>query len=223
MGKNYLAHIAELSKGKNALWKDDAASRGEPVLFIKPTTSYIKEGSPIQIPRGAGEVHHEIELGVIIGATARHISEGDAMACVAGFCLAIDLTARDVQLKAKERGEPWMVSKSYETFCPVSNFIPAADVENHADLELWLSVNNEERQRGNTGSMIHSVPKLIAFISSVMTLEAGDCIVTGTPEGVGPLEVGDKVAGGLHIARNGRKIAGFEFDCVCSSYRSDCS
>ena len=160
------------------------------------------------------ETPQEIELGVVIGTACRHASEANAMACVAGFCLCVDLTARDVQLKAKERGEPWMVSKSYETFCPVSDFIPASEVENHADLTLWLTVNGEERQRGNTSDMIHTVPKLIAFISSVMTLGAGDCIVTGTPVGVVPIGKGDKLAGGLEVPQTKRKLASFEFDCV---------
>merc|ERR1712083_635557 len=139
---------------------------------------------------------------------------GDAMSCVAGYCLLIDLTARDLQLKAKSLGEPWMVSKSYETFCPVSEFIPATKVENHADLTLWLTVNGQTRQHGNTGHMIHSVPELISHISSIMSLEPGDCIATGTPEGVTSLAVGDKVAGGLHVAKSDTKLTGFEFDVV---------
>jgi acylpyruvate hydrolase len=215
VGKNYRAHIAELSQGENALWQDDAASHAQPVLFLKPTTSSLQQGAPIVIPPGIGEVHHEIELGVVIGTACRHVSERDAMACVAGFCLAIDLTAREVQLQAKKRGEPWMVSKSYETFCPVSDFIPiASDAQNYADLTLWLTVNGQERQRGNTGDMIHPVPELIAFISSVMTLEPGDCILTGTPVGVGPVRAGDRVMGGLEVARTQTSLAAIAFDCV---------
>jgi acylpyruvate hydrolase len=214
VGKNYSAHIAELSKGDKPLWKNDPASHAAPVLFMKPTTCYVREGSPIVIPPNIGEVHHEIELGVVIGSSCRHISQEDAMSCVAGYCLLIDLTARDVQLKAKSLGEPWMVAKGYETFCPVSEFIPAAKVENHADLRLWLSVNGQIRQDGNTGNMIHSVPKLISHLSTIMTLEPGDCIATGTPEGVTGLAAGDKVAGGLHVAKTDAKLTGFEFDVV---------
>merc|ERR1719265_2744339 len=87
VGKNYRAHIAELSQGDNPLWKDDAASHAEPVLFMKPTTSYVREGFPIVIPPGIGEVHHEIELGVVIGSSCQRASEEGAMACVAGYCL----------------------------------------------------------------------------------------------------------------------------------------
>ena len=113
VGKNYRAHITELSAGKNALWKDDAASAAEPVLFMKPTTCYVLSGGEIVIPHGIGEVQHELELAVVIGRRCKDISEAEALGKVAGYAISLDLTARDIQVQAKQEGTPWLVSKGY--------------------------------------------------------------------------------------------------------------
>ena len=117
---------------------------------------------------------------------------------VAGYCVAIDVTARDEQTEAKQKGMPWTVAKGYDTFCPVSEPFDAAGVgDGWRNFRLWLDVNGERQQCGDAGVMIHAVPKLIRHCSAVMTLEAGDLLITGTPAGVGPVIDGDVIAAGI--------------------------
>lgn len=187
VGRNYAAHAKELG---NAVPK-------EPVLFLKPTSSYVREGGAIEIPHPLQSVHHEIELAVVIGTKGRDISEEHAMDHVEGYALAIDVTARDLQAVAKASGLPWTVAKGYDTFTPISDFIPKKKVPSLDDLELWLKVDGEMRQRGSPKDMIFSVPFLISHISSVMTLLEGDVILTGTPSGVGPVKAGQKITAGI--------------------------
>lgn len=157
----------------------------------------VRQGSPILIPPGIGEVHHEVELGVVIGRTAAQVPAEEARACIGGYVLALDMTARELQAAAKAEGQPWTRSKCYDTFTPMSEVVPAEAVADDGDLELWLAVDGEERQRGSTRDMIFSVPELIAHISQVMTLSPGDVIITGTPEGVGPVAAGQTISCGM--------------------------
>jgi acylpyruvate hydrolase len=188
------------------LWAGDTPK--EPTIFLKPTTSYLEEGAPIVLPSpSVGEIQHELELGLVIGKRCTNISENDALDAVAGYTLALDLTAREVQLTAKEAGMPWTVSKGYDCFCPVSRYIPKNAVADPQQLAIWMSVNGTDRHRGNTKDMIHSIPRLVAWISSVMTLEPGDLILTGTPEGVGPLVPGDTIKAGI------TGVVEMQFDC----------
>lgn len=142
------------------------------------------------------ELHYEVELGVVIGKEGRDIPQSLAMSHVAGYALALDMTARNLQNEAKKKGHPWSVAKGYDTFCPVSQFIPgeAVDPEN---CTLWLKVDGEEKQRGSTKNMIFPIPHLLSFISSIFTLEPGDLILTGTPEGVGSVSPGQTLTAGL--------------------------
>ena len=151
-------------------------------------------------------MHHEVELGIIIGKTGTDISESNAMEHIGGYLLALDMTARDLQDFAKKNGHPWALAKSWNTSCPVSSFIPKEKIPNTADLNLWLKVNGELKQNGNTKDMIFSVPFLISFLSRYFTLEEGDVILTGTPSGVGPVNNGDKIQAGL-----GENIASITF------------
>ena len=205
VGKNYRDHIVELAD-LGPEWKVEEEE--EPVLFIKPTTSYAWPGHPLVLPHKratstAGPpnhgVHHELELAVIIGpGGAKDIqSEGHAMECVAGYVLALDMTERDEQTAAKIKGMPWTVSKGYDTFCPLSHPFQLSGADDWRHLRMWLDVNGERRQYAEAGAMIHSVPRLIMFISSVMTLEPGDLILTGTPKGVGPVLAGDRITAGI--------------------------
>lgn len=207
VGKNYRDHINELSH-LGPEWKVEAEV--EPVLFLKPTSSYAYPGEPLRLPRvrpmlgrvqhGLPKhgVHHEVELGVIIGSRAKDVvDEASAMACVAGYVVAIDVTERDEQTAAKVKGMPWSVAKGYDSFLPLSEPFTLGDGEDWRSLRLWLDVNGERRQTCDAGVMIHSVPSLVMFASSVMTLEPGDLIVTGTPEGVGPLVAGDVITAGV--------------------------
>ncbi|TYZ69371.1 hypothetical protein PybrP1_005633 [[Pythium] brassicae (nom. inval.)] len=152
----------------------------DPMFFLKPTTSYVANGGTVLLPPGIGDVHHEVELGVVIGKGGRDITERDSMDHV----LAIDMTARHLQDKAKKAGLPWTQAKGFDTFTPVSDFIPKEAVADPHNLDLWLKVDDELRQDGNTSDMVHKIPFLIAHVSRIMTLEEGDVIITGTPEGV---------------------------------------
>ncbi|OQR80887.1 hypothetical protein ACHHYP_17086 [Achlya hypogyna] len=188
IGKNYEAHAREMGA---------LHAPKEPVIFLKPTTSYARAGESILLPAHIGSVHHEVELGVVIGKGGKDIAESDWEKHVAGYVLAIDITARDLQTKAKKDGLPWTPAKCYDTFLPISDFVPTTSVPSPHDLEIWLKVDGVERQRVNTGEMVHKIPFLLSHISRIMTLEEGDVIITGTPEGVGPVEPGNVVTAGI--------------------------
>eukprot|EP01080_Neovahlkampfia_damariscottae_P003137 gene3137-5453_t len=172
----------------------------EPLFFLKPTTSFLfnkkNQNKPILIPKGC-IIHHEVELGVIISKTGKKIPIEKAMDYVAGYCLFLDMTARNIQAEAKQKGLPWDKAKGFDTFAPVSEFISHEKVKTSENLNLWLKINDKMIQNGNTSNMIHSIPKLIHTLSHVMTLEEGDFIATGTPEGVGPVKAGDVVTAGI--------------------------
>lgn len=183
VGRNYSEHIREMRSEKTT----------DPVLFVKPVSALCNIGSPLQIPKKYGSVHHEIELAVCIGASGTDIKKEDAHNFIAGYGLALDLTLRDLQARAKKAGLPWAVAKGFNNSCPVSNFVPAAEISDVNNLNLIFKINGEVRQKGNTGQMLFKLDVLISFISQFFKLEKGDIILTGTPSGVGPLGVGDKI------------------------------
>ncbi|XP_022137799.1 acylpyruvase FAHD1, mitochondrial [Momordica charantia] len=187
VGRNYAAHAKELG---NAVPK-------EPVLFMKPTSSYLQNGGTIEIPHPLKSLDHEVELAVVISQRARDVPEASAMDYVGGYALALDMTAREIQASAKSAGLPWTVAKGQDTFTPISSVLPKASIPDPDDLELWLKVDDEFRQKGSTKDMIFKIPYLISHISSVMTLLEGDVILTGTPSGVGPVKAGQKVTAGI--------------------------
>ncbi|OIW00121.1 hypothetical protein TanjilG_29111 [Lupinus angustifolius] len=187
VGRNYASHAKELG---NAVPKD-------PVLFLKPTSSYLENGGTIKIPHNEGSLHHEVELAVVIGKKARDVPQSSAMDYVAGYALALDMTARDLQAAAKSAGLPWTLAKGQDTFTPISSILPKTQVPNPDDLELWLKVDDEIRQKGSTKDMIFKIPFLISHISSVITLFEGDVILTGTPQGVGPVKEGQTITAGI--------------------------
>jgi acylpyruvate hydrolase len=187
--KNYDAHAKEMN----------GIVPGKPLFFLKPTTSFLynEDGKKcIEIPPGV-IVNHEVELGVIIGKTGRDISMEDAYSHIAGYCLMLDMTARNLQAEAKEKGLPWDQAKGFDTFAPVSEFIPVSKVKDPHNLELWLNVNDVNRQKGNTKDMVYKIDRLISELSQTMTLEVGDFISTGTPEGIGALKHGDVITAGI--------------------------
>ena len=177
----------------------------EPVLFLKPSTALTNNPEQIELPSFSNDVHHEVELALLVGRTARKADAGDWRQYIAGIGLALDLTARDVQAKAKEKGLPWAVAKGFDQSCPVTDFVPLEEAGDIHKKELILSVNEEKRQHGNTMNMIFTAGVLLAYISSVFTLERGDLILTGTPAGVGQLKPGDRVQAEL------RGITGLDF------------
>lgn len=138
-----------------------------------------------------------MELGIVIGKPGSQITEQDAMNHIAGYVLALDMTARDFQEEAKNKGQPWSIAKGFDTSCPVSGFIDKEKLSTPDNTRLWLKVNNSMKQDGNTSDMVFSIPHLISYISQYFKLEEGDLILTGTPEGVGPVNAGDVIEAGL--------------------------
>ena len=148
------------------------------------------------MPSQVKDLHYEVELGVVIGKEGRDIPEESAMGHVGGYALALDMTARDLQSAAKKKGHPWSVAKGFDTFCPVSKFIEKESINLDATT-LWLKVDGTLRQNGSTRDMIFPVPFLISYISRIFRLEMGDLILTGTPEGVGPVKPGQTISAGI--------------------------
>ncbi|HAD05043.1 MAG: acylpyruvase [Desulfuromonadales bacterium GWD2_61_12] len=183
LGRNYHDHIRELG--------NELPERA--VLFMKPASSIIGNGETVVIPGYSHDCHHEVELALLIGRGGKHIAEAAARDVIAGYGVAIDLTLRDIQQELKQKGLPWDIAKGFDTACPLSDFVPAATVADAQNLQLTLSVNGIVRQDATTALMIRSIPRIIAEISAIFTLEPGDIILTGTPAGVGPVVSGDRM------------------------------
>jgi 2-keto-4-pentenoate hydratase/2-oxohepta-3-ene-1,7-dioic acid hydratase in catechol pathway len=163
----------------------------DPLLFLKPTSSIIFDHGTIIIPKRSHCLHHEVELGIIIGKKGKNIRQENAMHYVLGYLVALDITARDIQAEAKKNGWPWAIAKGFDTFAPISEAVTKEKVADPLNLDLRLTVNGVVKQSGNTNQMIYTVERIISFISEIMTLEPGDLILTGTPEGVGEIKEGD--------------------------------
>ena len=178
VGRNYVAHARELGNEMPE----------QPLLFFKPPSALIGEGEAIVLPPESQRVEHEGEIGVVIGKRCRRVTEEEALDVVAGYLALNDVTARDLQ---KTDGQ-WARAKGFDTFCPVGPMAPADGIDWTA-LEVRCSVNGVMRQHGCARDMAFGIPFLVHYISGIFTLEAGDIIATGTPEGVGPLHPGDEV------------------------------
>jgi 2-keto-4-pentenoate hydratase/2-oxohepta-3-ene-1,7-dioic acid hydratase in catechol pathway len=179
VGRNYAQHAAELGNPIPA----------EPIIFLKPPSSLIGDGEPIVLPSLSKRVEHEGEIAIVVGKRLRAVGEEEARAAIRGITAANDVTARDLQRSDAQ----WTRAKGFDTFCPVGPRVVPVDPAELDDLRVRCRVNGETRQEGWTGDMAFPVPFLLAWISRVMTLEAGDLVLTGTPEGVGPLAPGDVV------------------------------
>lgn len=189
VAKNYAKHKVEMG--------GTPAKLERPAFFIKPPSSVIGPGEAIVRPAAVADLHHEVELGVIIGARCKRAAAADWKRYVSGYCLGLDMTARDLQAVAKKEGMPWTTAKCFDTFTALSPPLPADAVADPHDLELWLAVDGVDRQRGSTGAMLARIPELLEALSAVMTLEPGDVILTGTPEGVGPVAPGQVITAGI--------------------------
>jgi 2-keto-4-pentenoate hydratase/2-oxohepta-3-ene-1,7-dioic acid hydratase in catechol pathway len=177
IGRNYAAHAAEMGSDVPA----------EPLMFMKPNTSVIGPGDPVFYPRQSNEVHYEGELAVVIGRICRDVPAAKAADVIQGYTVGNDVTARDLQRSDVQ----FTRAKGFDTFCPLGPWIETElDL---SDLRVQTHLNGDLKQDGTTSDMIFDVPTLVAHVSSVMTLLPGDVILTGTPEGVGPMEVGDEV------------------------------
>ena len=183
IGRNYAEHAKELGN----------AIPTEPVVFLKPTSALCGEETEIRLPAGSTRVDHEVEVVIAIGRGGWQIPESAALAHVAGYAIGIDVTWRDQQDKAKQKGLPWTVAKGLDTFAPLSQFVRASEVGNPLDLPFSLKIDGTLRQEGRTSGMLFSIPQLIAYLSTLFTLAPGDLIFTGTPSGVGPLQSGNRL------------------------------
>jgi 2-keto-4-pentenoate hydratase/2-oxohepta-3-ene-1,7-dioic acid hydratase in catechol pathway len=177
IGRNYAAHAKELGNEPPK----------EPLLFLKAPSSVIGPGEAVVLPEESARVEHEAELGVIIGRRVRRVARDQAMDAVYGYTCVCDVTARDLQ---KSDGQ-WTRAKGFDTFCPVGPWIETE--LDPRDLSVSATVDGVVRQSGRTSQMIFDIPTLVAYASNVMTLEPGDLLVTGTPEGVGPLAAGNRL------------------------------
>jgi acylpyruvate hydrolase len=188
LARNYVGHAVEMR----------STVPPEPAIFIKPSMAYVQSGGIILAPKISNLVHHELELVVVIGKDCRNVSKEQAKEYIAGYAVGIDVTLRDVQEKAKKEGLPWAISKGFSTSAPISEVIPTEEFGDEIpQFDLQLKVNNEIRQSGNTSNMVRSVPELIEYISHIFWLNPGDCIFTGTPEGVGQIFTGDTLTAEL--------------------------
>jgi 2-keto-4-pentenoate hydratase/2-oxohepta-3-ene-1,7-dioic acid hydratase in catechol pathway len=162
-------------------------------VFFKPPSAIVHDGATVRLPAEGGTAHHEVELVVVIGRAGTAIPRERALDHVAGYAVGLDLTLRDLQSQAKQRGEPWSLSKGFDGAAPVSLVVPRERVGDGSGLEISLDINGERRQSGNTSQMLWPVDALIELVSRWITLERGDLLFTGTPAGVGPLRPGDRL------------------------------
>ncbi len=196
IGRNYAEHAKELNNPVPSV----------PVIFMKPDTALLKDNKPFYHPEFSQDVHHEIEIVLKVCKEGKHIAEKFAAGYYDEIALGVDFTARDIQSKHKEKGLPWELAKAFDNSAPVSNFLPKAQFANLYELNFKLDVNGETRQQGNTRDLLFSFERIIAFVSQYITLKKGDLIFTGTPQGVGKVNIGDKLQGYLE----GEKMFDFE-------------
>jgi len=184
VGRNYAEHAKELNNPIPA----------EPLLFIKPSTAIAPLAEPIVLSSSRGPVHYETEIALLIGTRlSGEVSEAEACQAIAGVGLALDLTLRELQDQLKAKGHPWERAKAFDGACPLSLFVPVADVPVLSELSLELQINGTLRQQGSAEQMITPIPRLLQQIAEVFTLLPGDVVITGTPAGVGVLHAGDQL------------------------------
>lgn len=188
VGRNYAAHAREMGFDPD---------REPPFFFTKPADAIVPSGSELDYPMATKDLHHEIELVVAIGKGGRNIAEGMALEHVYGYAVGLDMTRRDLQIAAREKGRPWCVGKAFDHSAPISPIRPAAEIGHPSNARIWLDVNGETRQDSNLTHLIWNVPETIAYLSGLFELAPGDLIYSGTPEGVGAVGPGDKLSGGV--------------------------
>lgn len=183
IGRNYAKHIEEMKSERTE----------NPVVFLKPRSSLIFNEESIHLPKESSNIHHEVELVLLIGNEIKNISIPEALQSVQAVAVGIDVTARDIQSQAKKNGLPWTLAKGFDTFAPLGNFVKNDSSINLKNLDIDVKVNGEIRQRGNTSNMLFSAVEIISYLSHQFRLTPGDLIFTGTPEGVSPIVDGDIV------------------------------
>ena len=183
IGQNYVDHIKELN---NTL-------PSEPVVFSKPDTALLRNGNPFYIPDFAAEFHHEVELVIRIGKPGKNIAPEFAHRYYDEIGIGIDFTARDLQRKLRAKGLPWEKSKAFDSSAAISEFVPKANFPDIQNINFHLDINGETRQKGNSSLMIFRIDEIISHLSKYFTLKIGDLIYTGTPKGVGPVKIDDRL------------------------------
>jgi len=196
IGRNYAEHAKELNNPVPTT----------PVIFMKPDTAVLKDNKPFYLPEFSNDVHFELEVVLKICKEGKHIAEKFAANYYDEIGLGIDFTARDIQSKHKEKGLPWELAKGFDHSAPISVFLPKSDFEDLYNLNFELKVNGESRQKGYTKDLLFSFEKIISFVSQYITLKKGDLIFTGTPEGVGKTNQGDKLEAWLE----GKQLLNFD-------------
>ena len=188
VGRNYAAHAREMGKDPD---------REPPFFFTKPPDAIVANHATIPYPARTGNFQHEIELVVALGGAGRDVPAARALEMVFGYAVGNDLTRRDLQFEARDKGRPWDTGKAFDRSAAVTAIRPVAIVGHVAKGRIWCAVNGEIRQQGEVSDLIWSVPELIAELSGLFELAPGDLIFTGTPAGVGPLRPGDRVEGAV--------------------------
>ena len=186
VGRNYADHAREMGHDPD---------REPPFFFMKAANSIVQNNAALDYPVGTKDVHHEIELVVAIGTGGKNIPVDQALDHVWGYGVGLDMTRRDIQGEAKKMGRPWEMGKSFDESAPVTALRPASEIGHQAKGLIQLKINGEVRQTGDLAMQIWSVPEQIAYLSSLITLQAGDLIFSGTPAGVGPVKPGDRLEG----------------------------
>jgi len=195
IGRNYVAHAKELN--------NDVP--GKPVFFMKPDSALVINNRPFFYPDFSNNVHHELEVVIRIDRLGRSIEEKYASRYFSEIALGVDFTARDLQDEQKKKGLPWEIAKGFDYSAPISEFLPVSKFKDIHELSFNLDINGKRVQDGNTSLMIFSFEKIIAYVSRFMTLKTGDLIYTGTPAGVGPVAVNDR----LEAYLEGEKLMDF--------------
>ncbi|WP_174863499.1 MULTISPECIES: fumarylacetoacetate hydrolase family protein [Comamonas] len=191
VGRNYAEHAKEMG----------FTGREAPFFFMKPADAVLcaDEGAALSMPYPSltSNLHHEIELVVAIGKGGKHIPAAQAMEHIWGYAVGLDMTRRDLQNDMKKQGRPWCIGKAFEASAPISAITPAAQAGDVQHAEIWLQVNGQDRQRSNVSQLIWNIAETIEHLSHAWELQPGDLIMTGTPEGVGAVQTGDVLEGGI--------------------------
>ncbi len=183
IGQNYAEHVKEM--------KGEISKR--PVIFCKPPTSLVAPGESIQFPKHGDELHHEVEVVVLIGKEGRAETAEEASLFIAALALGLDLTLRDLQRSLRQKGLPWEIAKGFDQSAPIGSFVARDEIPDLSNIDFGCRVNGQIRQQSNTQDMIFPIGRLILEVSRIWELRPGDLIFTGTPSGVGPLRIGDGV------------------------------
>ncbi|WP_293577249.1 fumarylacetoacetate hydrolase family protein [Phaeobacter sp.] len=189
VGRNYAAHAAEMGVD---------VDRERPFYFTKSASHAVLSGAELPYPRGTENFHHEIELAVALGAPLDDLTDAAIQSAIFGYCTALDMTRRDLQLRERQKQRPWSLGKDLEggaVFAPITS---AAEWTPTDDTHIWLNVNGDQRQTARLGDLVWSITDLIRHLSGYYRLQAGDVLLTGTPAGVGPVIAGDTLTGGIN-------------------------